>query len=140
MTRTALADVRYALRVIRRAPGFAAAVVAVLALGIGANTAIFSIVNAVLLRPLPFNEPERLVGLFHEPPQSSFAGIHQFAVSPANFYDWQRDAASFERMSIYRAGQFTLAWDDPELGLWWPTREPIVSQRDQGVARQGARS
>ena len=73
--RTLLSDVRHALRVFRRAPSFALAVVAVLALGIGVNTAIFSIVNAVLLRPLPFDDSGALVRLFHTPPQSSFPGI-----------------------------------------------------------------
>ena len=73
-------------------PSFALAVIAVLALGIGANTAIFSIVNAVLLRPLPFEEPERLVRLFHAPPQDAFPGMATFSLSPANFYDWQREA------------------------------------------------
>ena len=105
---TLLADFRYALRVLARAPSFAVAVIAVLALGIGANTAIFSIVNAVLLRPLPFDEPDRLVRLFHEPPQAAFPGIHRFSVSPANFYDWKRDARLFEGMAIYRFRQFTL--------------------------------
>ena len=75
MLRTLAADIRYAVRVLGRAPSFALAVVAVLALGIGANTAIFSIVNAVLLRPLPFEEPDRLVRLFHVPPQATFPGI-----------------------------------------------------------------
>ena len=90
--RTFMSDLRYAFRVLFRAPSFALAVVAVLALGIGANTAIFSIVNAVLLRPLPFEEPDRLVRLFHVPPQNAFPGMPTFSVSPANFYDWKRDA------------------------------------------------
>jgi putative ABC transport system permease protein len=109
MIRTALADIGYALRVIRRAPGFAAAVVAVLALGIGANTAIFSIVNTVLLRPLPFEEPDRLVRLFHRPPQNAFPGITRFSLSAANFYDWQRASQSFEGMAMYRPRQFALS-------------------------------
>ena len=105
--RTFVADLRHALRVTIRTPSFAAAVVGVLALGIGANTAIFSIVNAVLLRPLPFEEPERLVRLFHTPPQNAFPGMPTFSLSPANFYDWQRDAQSFEGMAMYRFRQFT---------------------------------
>ena len=68
MMGTAIADLRYAFRVMSRTPSFAVAVVGVLALGIGANTAIFSIVNAVLLRPLPFDEPERLVRIFTRTP------------------------------------------------------------------------
>jgi predicted permease len=103
-----MADVRYALRVLFRAPSFAIAVVAVLALGIGANTAIFSIVNAVLLRPLPFTEPDQIVRLFQIPPQDAFPGIARFSVSPANFYDWKRDAKLFDSMAIYRFRQFRL--------------------------------
>ena len=106
--RTVFADFRYALRVITRTPSFAAAVIGVLALGIGANTAIFSIVNAVLLRPVPYEEPEHLVRLFHTPPQSTFPGMRTFSLSPANFYDWQRDSQSFEAMALYRVRQFAL--------------------------------
>ena len=108
MLRTLAADLRYAFRVLLRAPSFLIAVVAVLAIGIGVNTAIFSIVNAVLLRPLPFDEPGRLVRLFHIPPQSTFPGLKRFSVSPANFYDWKRDARLFERIAIYRFRQFAL--------------------------------
>ena len=108
MMQTLASDVRYALRVLRRAPAFAIAVVTVLALGIGATTAIFSIVNAVLLRPLPFAEPDRLVRLFHVPPQSAFPGMPRFSLSAANFYDWQREARSFDGMAMYRFRQFTL--------------------------------
>ncbi len=89
-------DVRYGLRQIRRNPGFSAIAIATLALGIGATTAIFSIVNAVLLRPLPFEEPDRLVRIFTKTP-----GGRLFELSPGKFYDWQRDAQSFEAMAIY---------------------------------------
>ena len=91
------ADLRYAFRVMSRTPSFAVAVVSVLALGIGANTTIFSIVNTVLLRPLPFEEPERLVRIFTRPP-----GGGLFELSPGKFYDWQRDARSFEGMAMYQ--------------------------------------
>ena len=106
--RTVLSDVRHALRVFVRTPSYAIAVAAVLALGIGANTAIFSIVNAVLLRPLPFEDPDRLVRLFHIPPQSTFPGMATFSLSPANFLDWQRDSKSFDGMAAYSFRQLTL--------------------------------
>ena len=101
-------DIRYGWRVLRKTPGFTAVAVLVLALGIGANTAIFSVVNAVLLQPLPFDQPERLVQLYHVPPQASFPGIPLFSVSPANFLDWRSQAHSFEGMSAYGFGRYTL--------------------------------
>jgi len=109
--RTLAADVRYAIRVMLGTPGYALAVVLVLGLGIGANTAIFSIVNAVLLRPLPFDEPERLVRIYHRPPQDAFPGMKTFALSPANFYDWQRDSRAFEGMAMYGFRRVTLTGD-----------------------------
>jgi predicted permease len=101
-------DLRYGWRTLRKSPGFSAVAVLVLALGIGANTAIFSLVNAVLLRPLPFDQPDRLVALYHVPPQTSFPGIPIFSVSPANFLDWRAQAHSFEGMSAYGFGRYTL--------------------------------
>jgi putative ABC transport system permease protein len=108
MFRTFVADARYALRVLYRVPSFAISVIAVLALGIGANTAIFSIVNTVLLRPLSYDNSDRLVRIFHTPPQSTFPGITRFSVSPANFYDWQHAARAFDGMAIYGYRQFSL--------------------------------
>jgi predicted permease len=99
--RSGFADLRYAFRVMSRTPSFAVAVVTVLALGIGANTTIFSIVNAVLLRPLPFEEPERLVRIFTRTP-----GGRLFELSPGKFYDWQRDARSLEGMAMYQCCGF----------------------------------
>ena len=101
-------DVRYGLRMLAKSPGFSALVILTLALGIGANTAIFSVVNAVLLRPLPFEEPDRLMQIWHTPPQASFPGIPTFTVSPANFLDWRARSQAFEGMSAYGFGQYTL--------------------------------
>jgi putative ABC transport system permease protein len=101
-------DVRYGLRMLAKSPGFSALVILTLALGIGANTAIFSVVNAVLLRPLPFERSDRLVQIWHTPPQASFPGIPTFSVSPANFLDWRTRSQAFEGMSAYGFGQYTL--------------------------------
>jgi putative ABC transport system permease protein len=96
-----LSDVRYAFRALRKAPGFAAAALVVLALGIGANTAIFSVVNAALLRPLPFGHADRLVRMWHTPPAQQFPGMKTFSLSAANFLDWQQQNKSFESAAIY---------------------------------------
>jgi putative ABC transport system permease protein len=101
-------DLRFGLRMLRKNPGFTAVAVLTLALGIGANTAIFSVVNAVLLRPLPFDQPDALVKLYHTPPQVSFPGIATFALSPANFLDWRSQSQTFEAMAAIGFARFTL--------------------------------
>jgi putative ABC transport system permease protein len=90
---TLLQDVRFGARMLRKRPGFTAVAVLTLALGIGANTAIFSLVNAVLLRPLPFPEAERLVMLWED---ASRIGFPQNTPAPANFLDWKTQTQSFE--------------------------------------------
>ena len=101
--RTLLADLRHAWRVIRRTPSFALPAIGVLALGIGASTAIFSIVNTVLLRPLPFEEPERLVRLYTKLPDG-----RPFDLSGGKFESWRQSAQSFENMSLYRFNRYAL--------------------------------
>ena len=91
-------DVRYALRQLRKSPSFTAVTVLTLALGIGANTAIFSVVNGVLLNPLPFHDASRIVSLFEATP-NFFKG----SISYPNFVDWQRDNSSFSAMAAYRS-------------------------------------
>src|SRR5207247_5657910 len=88
-----LQDIRYALRVCAHTPGFTAVAVLALALGIGANTAIFTIVNAVLLERLPFHDPDRIVALWEE-------GAHRpgknNTLGPANFIRWRERSTSFD--------------------------------------------
>jgi putative ABC transport system permease protein len=103
-----LSDYKHGLRVLLKNPGFTAAAIIVLALGIGANTAIFSVVNAVLLRPLPFRDPARLVQVWHVPPPKSFPGMTEFAVSAANFIDWQQQNDVFDKMAIYTGSSLNL--------------------------------
>src|SRR6185295_9394612 len=91
-------DLRYAIRTLARAPAFAALVLATLALGIGANTAIFSALNAVVLQPLPYPHAERLVRLVAFNPRQ---GIKSSNVSAADFVDWQRDARAFESLAAF---------------------------------------
>jgi putative ABC transport system permease protein len=100
-------DLRYGIRSLIKAPGFALAGIAILGLGIGVNTAIFTVVNAVVLQPLPFADSERIMRLWHTPPQGLFT-TPVFALSPANFVDWQAQSQSFERMAIFRGGRMTL--------------------------------
>jgi predicted permease len=103
-----LRDLRLALRQLGKNPQFTALSLLIVALGIGANTAIFSVVNAVLLRPLPFPQSERLVQVWHVPPAASFHGMTRFAVSPANYLDWLHQSRGFEQMAIYTRTGFNL--------------------------------
>ncbi len=101
--RTLAHDLRYALRLLRRSPGFTAAAALVLALGIGANSAVFSVVDAALLRPLPFRQPEQLTALWEHPP-----GYDRNRVSPLNFLDWHDQNDVFTSLAAYAGGNRTL--------------------------------
>ncbi len=101
-------NLKFACRQLLKTPGFTTVAVIILALGIGANTAIFTIVHAVLIEPLPFPNADRLVQIWHTPPQSSFPGMTRFAVSAANFLDWQKQNTVFEQMALYGGGGFDL--------------------------------
>lgn len=98
-----LQDVRFAFRILAKSPAFTAIVVCTLALGIGTNTALFSVVNGVLLNPLPYPQPSQLVALYEKN-----AGMANAPISYLNFLDWQRQSAAFSSMAIYRHEDYNL--------------------------------
>jgi len=108
-----LGDFRHAMRSLRRSPGFAIGTALTLGLGIGLNTAIFSVFDGVLLRPLPFVEPDQLVRMWST---KADRGLRFFSVSTADFEDWKAQATSFERMAAFdRQTDLTLTGNtDPE--------------------------
>ena len=107
---TLLQDLRYGARMLFKHPGVSVVAVITLALGIGANTAIFSVVNAVLLRPLSYKNPDRLVSLWENVPNHG-----RWRASPANFHDWKKQNTLFEDMSAFGGSAMTLTGDgEPE--------------------------
>jgi predicted permease len=96
-----LQDVRYAIRMLRNSPAFSAIAILTLALGIGANTALFSVVNGVLLNPLSYPQPAQLVAIYGTTP-----GYDHAPINYPNFLDWQRDARSFSSMAIYHNADY----------------------------------
>src|ERR1043165_9388465 len=105
-----LSDIRYALRNLLRRPAFTIIAVITLALGIGANTAIFSAINALLLKPLPFPELDRVVAIWDRVPSR---GVKHNEVAFANYLDWQAQSQSYEHLALYRWWSANLTGIDP---------------------------
>jgi putative ABC transport system permease protein len=111
-----LADLRYSLRNFRKSLGFVAIAVFVLALGIGANTAIFSVVNAALLHALPFPAADRLVMVWEKNPQLTDMLAERVPTCLKNFFVWKEQSKSFEAMGVYETVEFVVTGGDkPEL-------------------------
>ena len=126
---TLLQDLRYGARMLLKRPGFTLIAVITLALGIGANTAIFSVVNGVLLRPLPYKEPNRLVRVYSEFPTMN---LRRFWISAPEFLDIQREAKSWESIGAWAAGGVNLRHQGREL-----PRIGIVAGEQDHTADQG---
>jgi putative ABC transport system permease protein len=105
-----LSDLRYSLRLLGKSPAFAAIAVATLALGIGANTAIFSAVDALLIRPLPYADPDRVMLVWED---HTAAGFPRNTPAPGNYFDWVRLQRSFSGMAATRGGFSSLTSDGP---------------------------
>ncbi|HEX4681404.1 MAG TPA: ABC transporter permease, partial [Gemmatimonadaceae bacterium] len=138
------ADLRHTLRMLRRSPGFAITAALVVALGVGANTAAFSVADFVLIRPLPFPHSDRLVTLWESTP-----GYGSMELSPGNYKDWKARARSFEGMGAYtdyaanltgsgeplRLGMGIVTWDlfdvlgvRPVLGRTFTAADTVANQ------------
>ena len=111
-------DLAFSARTVRRAPGFAATAITVVALGVGATTAAFSITDHILFRPLPFPQPDRLVRLWQN---QTAKGYSRMELSPANYRDWKRMSRSFEEMGAFGGSAYNLGGEgEPERleGQW----------------------
>jgi hypothetical protein len=113
---TLLQDLRFGLRTLRKSPAFTAIALLTLALGIGANTAIFSIVNAVMLKPLPFPESDKLVFMTSAISASNNVSL-PFSTSYPDFLDWRATVKSFSGMASYHGDSVTLTGLDQPLHL-----------------------
>ena len=125
-------DLRYTLRTWRKSPGFTLVVLLTVALSVGATTAIFSVVNGVLLEPLPYPDPDRVVFLWSSNPS---AGLPVFSVSPHDFVDWKRQSTSFEYLSARRLASFNLTGDGAE-----PERIPAERVSEEYFAALGLKA
>src|SRR3954447_7526690 len=132
-----LQSLSQASRVLRKNPGFTLSALSVLTLGIGANSAIFSVVNAVLLRPLPFRDSRSIVTIFHVPPAAAFPGITRFSVSAANYLDWRKQNDVFESMSVFSGRNLPIGGGSrpPIAGCHHRGRRLLQSARRTAVAR-----
>ena len=110
MLHTLVSDIRYGARLLRQSPVFGAIAVIALALGIGANTAIFSSVNALLLRALPYDEPDRLVMVWED---ASFASFPKNTPAPGNYFEWKAQNHVFTDMAATRGTVANLTGDGP---------------------------
>jgi hypothetical protein len=107
-----MADLRYAIRLLRKSSLFSITVIITVALGIGASTAIFSVVNAILVRPLPFGEPQRLMQVAEK---NDALKLSAFGVSALNYLDWKARTRAFDQLGAVGFGTFTLSGrGDPE--------------------------
>ncbi|MBI1176580.1 FtsX-like permease family protein [bacterium] len=97
-----MTDLKFAIRQLLRTPGFTAVAVLTLALGIGANTAIFSVINAVLLKPLPYHDPDRIMVVWADNPTFNL-GIHELPPSQLDLVDWRQQASSFEQLAGFES-------------------------------------
>src|SRR5213075_1722915 len=107
-----IADLKFALRQLAKSPGFTCVVVLTLALGIGANTAVFSVLNAVLLRPLPFHQPQNLVAIGeYDSREKADPGTDINSISYLDYVDWRNQNKVFERIAVYtNQGEHAHRW------------------------------
>src|SRR5450755_4149116 len=102
-------EIRYSFRMLLANPGFTAAAVACLALGMGATTAIFSVVNAVVVKPLPYQHPEQLVRIYSEFPNFPGGGLRRFWISPPEYLDLKRETRSWQSLDGWVTGGANLS-------------------------------